>query len=149
MFRKGKWFLIKSNNAHSSGLQIFSFNKDVIPGMVSSRLFKYFTIASISEREWCIINGLARMLPSERFKVHSYLLVKQEQINCHNLLNRMQEYEGWLTHLSSGVVSQFEILLDNRLQYKRKVKAVKTLTYILRIWISRIADIADRYSFMA
>ena len=45
----------------------------------------------------------------------------------------MQEHEGWLTHLSPGVVSQLEIPLANHLQYKRKVKAVKTLTYILRI----------------
>lgn len=49
----------------------------------------------------------------------------------------MQEHEGWLTHLSPGVVSQLEIPLANHLQYKRKVKAVKTLTYILRI---RIGD---------
>lgn len=49
------------------------------------------------------------------------------------LTNRMQEHEGWLTHLSPGVVSQLEIPLANHLQYKRKVKAVKTLTYILRI----------------
>lgn len=49
----------------------------------------------------------------------------------------MQEHEGWLTHLSPGVVSQLEIPLANHLQYKRKVKAVKTLTYILRIRISR------------
>ena len=69
----------------------------------------------------------------QRFKVHSYSLVKREQINCHNLLNRMQEHEGWLTHLPPGVVSQLEIPLANHLQYKRKVKAVKTLTYILRI----------------
>lgn len=47
----------------------------------------------------------------------------------------MQEHEGWLTHLSPGVVSQLEIPLANHLQYKRKVKAVKTLTYILRIRI--------------
>ena len=26
-----------------------------------------------------------------------------------NLLNRMQDNEGWLTHLSTGVVSQFQI----------------------------------------
>lgn len=49
----------------------------------------------------------------------------------------MQEHEGWLTHLSPGVVSQLEIPLANHLQYKRKVKAVKTLTYILRILICR------------
>ena len=49
----------------------------------------------------------------------------------------MQEHEGWLTHLSPGVVSQLEIPLANHLQYKRKVKAVKTLTYILRIRIDR------------
>ena len=47
----------------------------------------------------------------------------------------MQEPEGWLTHLTSGVISQSGIPLANHLQYKRKVKAVKTLTYILRIWI--------------
>ena len=53
------------------------------------------------------------------------------------LTNRMQEHEGWLTHLSPGVVSQLEIPLANHLQYKRKVKAVKTLTYILRIGSGR------------
>ena len=53
----------------------------------------------------------------------------------------MQEHEGWLTHLSPGVVSQLEIPLANHLQYKRKVKAVKTLTYILRIRIwSKLMD---------
>ena len=41
------------------------------------------------------------------FRIHSYSLVKREL--CPNLLNRMQNNEGWLTHFRTGVVSQFQI----------------------------------------
>ena len=51
----------------------------------------------------------------------------------HNLLNRMQNNEGWLTNLSPGVESQFQIPLANHLHHKEKRRLFKTLAYILRI----------------
>ena len=50
-----------------------------------------------------------------------------------NLLNRMQNNEGWLTYLSTGVESQFQIPLANHLHHKEKRRLFKTLAYILRI----------------
>jgi len=43
---------------------------------------------------------------------------------CPNLLNRMQNDEGWLTHLFAGVESQSEIPSANHLHLKGKAKAV-------------------------
>ena len=43
---------------------------------------------------------------------------------CPNLLNRMQNDEGWLTHLFAGVGSQSEIPSANHLHLKGKAKAV-------------------------
>ena len=50
---------------------------------------------------------------------------------CPNLLNRMQNDEGWLTHLFAGVESQSEIPSANHLHLKGKAKAVTpSLIYI-------------------
>ena len=54
-----------------------------------------------------------------------------------NLLNRMQNNEGWLTNLSPGVVSQSKITLANHLHHKEKRRLFKTLAYILRIGACR------------
>ena len=51
------------------------------------------------------------------------------------MLNRMQNNEGWLTNLSPGVESQFQIPLANHLHHKEKRRLFKTLAYILRIRI--------------
>lgn len=52
---------------------------------------------------------------------------------CPNLLNRMQNDEGWLTHLSAGVGSQSEIPSANHLHLKGKAKAVTpSLIYYYR-----------------
>lgn len=52
---------------------------------------------------------------------------------CPNLLNRMQNDEGWLTHLSAGVESQSEIPSANHLHLKGKAKAVTpSLIYYYR-----------------
>ena len=55
-----------------------------------------------------------------------------------NLLNRMQNNEGWLTNLSPGVVSQSKITLANHLHHKEKRRLYKTLAYILRIGIDGV-----------
>lgn len=52
---------------------------------------------------------------------------------CPNLLNRMQNDEGWLTHLFAGVESQSEIPSANHLHLKGKAKAVTpSLIYYYR-----------------
>ena len=58
-------------------------------------------------------------------------------IICPNLLNRMQNDEGWLTHLSAGVGSQSEIPSANHLHHKGKSEGCNTLAYILLIGIWR------------
>ena len=45
----------------------------------------------------------------------------------------MQNNEGWLTHLRSGVASQSRITLANHLHHKEKRRLFKVLAYILRI----------------
>ena len=54
-----------------------------------------------------------------------------------NLLNRMQNDEGWLTHLSTGVGAQLEIPSANHLHHKGKSEGCNTLAYILLIGIWR------------
>ena len=46
-----------------------------------------------------------------------------------------EEDEGWLTHLSPGVVSQSEISSANHLHHKRRVETLKAPTFILRMVI--------------
>ncbi len=106
---------------------------------VSQALFEDFSKKILFRLIGFISKGLTRVLPSEfrmatvlfdletsiptaiieippltvvfdwiqPFKIHSYSLVKREL--CPNLLNRMQNNEGWLTHLLSGVMSQLDI----------------------------------------
>lgn len=59
-----------------------------------------------------------------------------------NLLNRMQNDEGWLTHLSAGVGSQSEIPSANHLHHKGKSEGCNTLAYILLIGICQLRVIA-------
>ena len=47
----------------------------------------------------------------------------------------MQNNEGWLTNLNTGVGSQSKITLANHLHHKEKRRLYKTLAYILRIGI--------------
>ena len=49
-----------------------------------------------------------------------------------------EEDEGWLTHLSPGVVSQSGISSTNYLHHKRRVETLKASTFILRIEIRDI-----------
>ena len=51
-------------------------------------------------------------------------LIVHYPVICPNLLNRMQNDEGWLTHLFAGVESQSEIPSANHLHLKGKAKAV-------------------------
>ena len=71
--------------------------------------FKSFTLSSVCEKV-ASVSGHSQTGDFDwiqLFRIHSYSLVKREL--CPNLLNRMQNNEGWLTHFTAGVVSQFEI----------------------------------------
>ena len=59
----------------------------------------------------------------------------------------MHENEGWLTHLSAGVLSQLEIPSANHLHYKVKEwRLLRTFTYILRIPIYRTVVVCEKTS---
>ena len=59
----------------------------------------------------------------------------------------MQENEGWLTHLSAGVVSQFQIPSANHLHYKANRRCEIVMEYIGG-HISR-AFLESKYPFIA
>ena len=52
----------------------------------------------------------------------------------------MPDDEGWLTHLSSGVMSHFQITSANLLHHKGKSEGFQTLAYILLFQFVWIAD---------
>ena len=56
----------------------------------------------------------------------------------------MQNNEGWLTNLSPGVESQFQIPLANHLHHKEKRRLFKTLAYILRIPVCILKQIGTK-----
>ena len=70
--------------------------------------------------EW---KGEIRLVPALQDSIR--LVRETGAMICPNLLNRMQNDEGWLTHLSAGVGSQSEIPSTNHLHHKGKAKAVK------------------------
>ena len=58
----------------------------------------------------------------------------------------MPDDEGWLTHLSSGVMSHFQITSANLLHHKGKAKAFKPslIYYYSSLYGSRYNDISSR-----